>query len=90
MRSQGTVREWDGMDKRDQGYSRPGTGGMSHGIPGHPTAKSDNPQTMKTISLGLKYTNSIHFFKDYVLHIKVAIQGECDLWMSLFWWCLFS
>ena len=43
MRSQGTVREWDGMDKRDQGYSRPGTGGMSHRIPGHPTAKSDNP-----------------------------------------------
>ena len=43
MRSQGTVREWDGIDKRDQGYSRPGTGGMSHGIPGHPMAKSDNP-----------------------------------------------
>ena len=34
MRSQGTVREWDGMDKRDQGYSRPGTGRMSHGNPG--------------------------------------------------------
>ena len=43
MRSQGTMREWDGMDKRDQGYSRPGTGGMSHEIPGHATAKSDNP-----------------------------------------------
>ena len=37
------MREWDGMDKRDQGYSRPGTGGISHGIPGHPTAKLDNP-----------------------------------------------
>ena len=37
------MREWDGMDKRDQGFSRPGTGGMSHGIPGYPTAKSDNP-----------------------------------------------
>ena len=43
MTPQGTVREWDGMGKRDQGYSRPGTGRMSHGIPGHPTAKSDNP-----------------------------------------------
>ena len=35
MRSQVTVREWDGMDKRDQAYTRPGTGGMSHGIPKH-------------------------------------------------------
>ena len=35
---------WNGMDKRDQVYSRPGNGGMSHGIPGHPTEKSDNPQ----------------------------------------------
>ena len=43
MISQGTVREWDGMDKREQGYSRPGNG-MSHRIPGHPTAKSDNPR----------------------------------------------
>ena len=41
--SQGTVREWDEKDKRDQGYSRPGTGGMSHGIPGYPMAKSDHP-----------------------------------------------
>ena len=49
MRSQSTVRQWDGTDKRDQAYLRPGTGGMSHGIPRHhgtmglPTAKSDNP-----------------------------------------------
>ena len=50
MRPQGTVKEWDDMDKRDQVYSRPGTGGMFHGIqgqsdvPGHPMAKSDHPQ----------------------------------------------
>ena len=44
MRSQGSMREWNGMDKRDQGYSRRGTGGMSHGIPGHPMAKLDNPR----------------------------------------------
>ena len=43
IRSQGTMREWDGMDKWDQGYSRPGTGGMSHGISGHPMAKLDHP-----------------------------------------------
>ena len=35
MRSQGTVRQWDRMDKRDQAYSRPGTGRMPHGIPRH-------------------------------------------------------
>ena len=51
MRSQGIVREWDGMDKRDQVYSRPGTGGMSHGIPGHPTAKSDNPHNLPTVRI---------------------------------------
>ena len=33
MRSQGTVRQWDGMDKRDQAYPRPRTGWMSHGNP---------------------------------------------------------
>ena len=32
MRSQGTVRQWDGIDKRDQAYLRPGAGGMSHEI----------------------------------------------------------
>ena len=53
MSPQGTVREWDGMGKRDQGFSRPGNGGMSHGIPGHPTAKSDNPQLQSTPSLTL-------------------------------------
>ena len=24
---------WDGMDKRDQAYPRPGIAGISHGIP---------------------------------------------------------
>ena len=40
MRSQGTVREWDRMDKKDQGYSRPGTGGVprtSYGKVGQPS-----------------------------------------------------
>ena len=50
MRHQGTLREWDDMDKRDYGCSRPGTDGMSNGIPRqwdilvHPTTKLDNPQ----------------------------------------------
>ena len=35
MRSQGIVRQCDGMDKRDRAYSRPRTGSMSHGIPTH-------------------------------------------------------
>ena len=26
-----TMRQWDGIDKRDQAYPRPVTGGMSHG-----------------------------------------------------------
>ena len=49
------------MDKRDYAYSRPGTGGMSHGdstapwdVPGHHTAKSDNPRIYLGINQSLK------------------------------------
>ena len=33
---------WDGQE--GPRIFQTGTGGMSHGIPGHPTAKSDNPR----------------------------------------------
>ena len=62
------------MDKRDQGYSRPRTGGMSHGIPGHPTAKSDNPHRYP--SLGVTGGN---------LHRELA-HLECLIYIWILYW----
>ena len=78
MRSQGTMREWDDMDKRDQGYPRPETGGMSHGIPGqwdvpgHPTAKSDNPLCISLLVLCVP----VLFAKVSLLHLKLAFLAS--------------